>query len=225
MVKNYFPHAEWLLTYKFFVILAILCLFWIFTKKIILILWTLYVAFYPLILFFWKIPYFVFSRKSWTLAIAFINTIISFFSSLKYNFIIFSASAISFCLLFNVTNSVALYSLIVAFLLLIIIIHVNRFLTIFRPSSMYKIHLKSVNFLISNTERMVVVDEEVKNLPITQMTDIQIQKWTNNLQYIVIFNRGCHFFSSKLQEYQKSNLNIVFYLLNLFILLEFTQKN
>ncbi len=66
---------------------------------------------------------------------------------------------------------------------------------------------------------MVVVDEEVKNLPITQMTDIQIQKWTNNLQYIVIFNRGCHFFSSKLQEYQKSNLNIVFYLLNLFILL------
>jgi hypothetical protein len=82
--------------------------------------------------------------------------------------------------------------------------------------------MKSFNFLLKNTEKLITVDDEIRNLPVANMNDSQIQKWTNNLQSIIIFNRGCYFFSAKLQEYQKSNLNIVFYLLNLFILLFIT---
>lgn len=69
---------------------------------------------------------------------------------------------------------------------------------------------------------MTMIDDEIRNLPITQMNSTQLQKWSTNLQVAIILNRGCYFLSSKLQEYQKSNLNIVFYLLNLFVLLIIT---
>src|ERR1035437_3643832 len=102
-------------------------------------------------------------------------------------------------------------------LIILIVIYIHRFLTIFMPSSMYKIHLKFVNFLIKNTNTITPVDDETRNLPVSQMNTAQLQKWSNNLQVVIILNRGCYFLSSKLQEYQKSNLNIIFYLLNLFV--------
>ncbi len=222
LIKKYFPENEWIINYKFFLFLSLTTLVWIFTKNSKIIGWFLFIIFYPFILFFWQIPVLIFKSKSWVIGISFVNTIISFFSSFKYNFFIFSFSAISFCLLFNFHNTNLTYVLILVLLIILIIIYAHRFLTIFMPSSMYKIHLKFVTFLIKNTDKMTSIDDEIRNLPVTQMNSTQLQKWSTNLQFAIILNRGCYFLSSKLQEYQKSNLNIVFYLLNLFVLLIIT---
>src|SRR5260221_7871211 len=218
LIKDYFPGAQWIINFKFFLFLGVITLFWVFTKNINVLGWFLFIIFYPIIILFYKIPVLIFKTKSWAIAIAFVNTIISFFSSLKYNFFIFSLSAISFCLLFSLDAPQVIYTLIIVLLIILVVIYIHRFLTIFMSSSLYKIQVKGVNFLIKNTEQLSTMDEEIRNLPVTQMNQVQLQKWTNNLQFAIILNRGCFFLSSKLQEYQKSNLNIIFYLLNLFIL-------
>jgi len=218
LVKKYFPENEWIISYKFFLLLGLVTLVWVFTKNSKIIGWFLFIVFYPFILFFWQIPVLIFKSKSWTIAISFVNTIISFFNSFKYSFFVFSISAISFCLLFNYNNKTLTYILILVLLIILIVIYAHRLLTIFMPSSMYKIHLKFVAFLINNTDKMTTIDDEIRNLPVAQMSSTQLQKWSTNLQFAIILNRGCYFLSSKLNEYQKSNLNIVFYLLNLFIL-------
>lgn len=222
LIKNFFPKAEWIIEYKFIILLSILFVLFFFAKKNYAVLLTLFIIFYPFVLLFYKIPFLIYKTKSWTIAIAFINTIISFFSGFKYNFFVFSITTISFFFLFKFDNPIILYSTIVVLIVTIIVVYFNRFLTIFTPSSMHKIHLNVVNFIIKHTVVMTTIDDEIKNLQVTEMNSTQLQKWTNNLQTTVILNRGCYFLSSRLQEYQKSNLNIIFYLLNLFTLLFLT---
>lgn len=222
LINTYFPTTRWLIEYKFFILLFIMISFWFFTKKNYAVQLAFFIVFFPFILLFWKIPYMIYQTKSWTIAIAFVNTIISFFSSFKYNFFIFSISSITFFLIFKFKEPAILYIAIAILIATIITIYINRFLTIFMPSSMYKIHLKFVNFLIKHGNLVTKIDDEIKDLKVVEMNSAQIQKWTNNLQLTIIINKGCFFLSSRLQEYQKSNLNIIFYLLNLFVLLFIT---
>jgi hypothetical protein len=222
LIQRFFPNLQWMIHYKFFIIVGVLATLWILTKNKHIISWTLFVLFYPFILFFWTIPVLIFKSKNWTIALAFINTIISFFSSLKYNFIVFAISAIGFCLLFNFNNAAVIYPAGITLLIILIVIYVHRFTTIFTSSSMYKIYMKVVNYLIKDNDKIAKVDDEIKALSLSEMNETQLQKWSSGLQIIVIINRGCYFLSSKLKEYQKSNLNILFYLLNLIILLFIT---
>lgn len=222
LINIFFPNTQWIIDYKFFILIGIIVTALTFCKKNYVLLFISFILFYPFILLFWKIPYIIYKTKSWTIAIAIINTIISFFSGFKYNFIIFSITAISFCLLFNFNNPLLLYFLITVLAVTIIIIYIHRFLTIFMPSSMYIIHSKFVKFIMKHGKLMTNLDDEIKNIAFAEMNKVQLQKWTNNLQTIVILNKGCYFLSSRLQDYQKSNLNIIFYLLNLFALLILT---
>ena len=67
LINNYFPDYAWLITYKFFIITAIFSTIWLFTKNIHILLWTLYIFFYPIILVFWKVPHFLLKNQSWNL--------------------------------------------------------------------------------------------------------------------------------------------------------------
>jgi hypothetical protein len=222
LIKNYFPNTQWLIEYKFFVLLFIMVSFWFFTKKNYAVKLAFFIVFFPFVLLFCKVPYMIYQTKSWTIAIAFVNTIISFFSSFKFNFFVFSISSISFFLIFKFKEPTILYFAIAILFITIIIIYINRFLAVFMSSSMYKIHLKIVNFLVKHGDLMTKVDDEIKDLAVLEMNSAQLRKWTNSLQLTVIINKSCFFLSSRLQEYQKSNLNIIFYILNLFVLLFIT---
>ena len=222
IIKEYFPNTQWVINYKFFILIGLIMTLWLFTKKYKIIEWFLFIVFYPFILFFWQIPVLIFKSKSWNIGISVVNTIISLFSSFKYIFFIFTCSMITFCILFNFNNPTLIHSLILILLLLLILIYFHRFSTIFMPSSMYKMHHLFVNFLIKNTDKIISIDDEINNLSVAEMNTAQLQKWTSNLQFSIILNRSCYFLSSKLYEYQKSNLNIIFYILNLFVLLIIT---
>src|SRR3989339_795405 len=75
---------------KTFVIIIILLTLLLIVLRKNFLTWFLYVLFYPAIILFWKIPYFIFRQKSWALAFAVLNSIISFFKSLKYTFFAFA---------------------------------------------------------------------------------------------------------------------------------------
>jgi uncharacterized membrane protein YphA (DoxX/SURF4 family) len=60
----------------------------------------------------------------------------------------------------------------------------------------------------------------MKNLDITKMDDKQQEKWMNNLQILVIFNRFALFTAKKFRHYQSNGRNLIYYL-TVFISLTF----
>src|SRR5215207_8408620 len=70
LVERFIPNYAWLLNYKFFIIIVITSIIWLITKNRQIILWSLFVLFYPLIIFLWRIPALIFKRKSWNVAFA-----------------------------------------------------------------------------------------------------------------------------------------------------------
>jgi hypothetical protein len=54
------------------------------------------------------------------------------------------------------------------------------------------------------------------------MSEEQHNKWAMHLQFMIIINRVCLFITSKLRNFQKSNVNVVFYILSIFYTVFFT---
>lgn len=82
MLANLGPSAVALLDYR---VVAYLLLFaaavWYWRSA-----WwrVLYVVFYPIVVLFWKVPYFLYRRRSWALCLAVVQTIASISSDLRY---------------------------------------------------------------------------------------------------------------------------------------------
>jgi hypothetical protein len=97
-----------------------------------------------------------------------------------------------------------------------------RLFLIFRPSALYEVHSKLTGGIIKFGQKALVVENAVKELPapmaIEKMTVEQRTKWAANLQLAIILNRGCKYFSRKLENYQRSRLTSIFYALNFLML-------
>ena len=104
LMNRFLPGYAWLLNLKFFILIGGIALIWLVTKNKYILSWSLYVFFYPPIILFWKIPFFIFKQRSWILAFAFINSIISFFKSIKYNFITSALFLASLAIIFSFSN-------------------------------------------------------------------------------------------------------------------------
>jgi hypothetical protein len=72
-------------------------------------------------------------------------------------------------------------------------------------------------------KKVLIVEKAIKELPaetmFDQMTQQQRATWSSNLQMAIILNRGCKFFSRKLEDYQRSKITAVFYILNFLALM------
>lgn len=225
LVGKYLPSHVWLLNFKFFILIGTIAIIWLVTKNKHILSWSLYIFFYPVIVFFWKIPFFVFKQKSWIFAFALINAVISFFKSIKYNFIAFALFLASFAVVFGFSNEKLLWPAISFLFIILATIYVRRFILVFKPSSIFQMYIK----IFSATKKygakqttLFALDENIKNLPVESLDQKQLEKWTTNLQTSVLFNRICLFAAKKLRDYQNSGLNIVSYILTILLLIALT---
>lgn len=226
-IDNFLIAKEFLLltsvvTYKFIFLFGILAISWLYAGNVTMLFFVIYIMFYPLILFLWKIPKLIWKANNLILTIAVINVVVSFFYSIKFVFISFALILVCSSLIYLNSNQYILYTSILLLTVLLIIIYIQRFIIILRPSSLYQIHSKIITKLFSFTKDAFKADETIKITPFEQLSKTQLEKWGSNLETLVIFNRSCYFLSSKLNEYQKSNFKLVFYIANLFILITLT---
>lgn len=225
LVNKYLPKFVWLLNFKFFILIGTIAVFILVIKNKNFLPWFLYIFFYPIIILFWKIPLFVFKQKSWTFAFALINAGISFFKSIKYNFIIATLFLISFAIVFSSSNEKLLWLAIFTLFILILLTYVNRFIFVFKPSSIFQIYIKIFSVIKNygiKQPTLFALEESIKNLPIEDLNQDQIIKRTNNLQFSVLFNRICLFVGKKLKDYQSSGINVVSYTLSILLLIFLT---
>ncbi len=205
-----------LLDYKFIFFVGVLALIWIFTRSAKVLIFGLYVVFYPLIVLFWRVPVFIFKQKSWVLAFALLNFVISFFMSLKYNFIKVALYIVFATLIFSFFNPFLLWASIIVISSILILTFVHRFILLIRPSEVFKAYKRILNRVETNENKFssMSLDESIKNIPIEQLTETQLEKRRTSLHNSIITNRLFLFTANKLRDYQKSRLNFVSYILS-----------
>jgi hypothetical protein len=211
----------WIAEYKFFLLIAIASIILLLTKNKSIVLWLLYIAFYPVLLFFWKIPYLIFKQRSWTLAFVFVSAIISLLRSLRYKFVAGTVFILATFFAVTFSNWTVLVVSIVVILAVLFLSYARMSIFVFQPSSIFHLYSK---FIKASPDRVFTTlqDKDIRNLPVERLNDSQLELRRTSIQTLVVWNRALLFFSRKLRDYQESNLNAVAYSLNLLLLIGFT---
>lgn len=209
LVNKFLPSYIYLLDYKFIFLIGIIAVVWFFTKSKSIMIWTLYLLFFPVIILFWKIPYLIFKKKSWVLAFALINSLISFFISIKYNFIMLAFYLISAVSIFNNSNKIILGVSTGIISVVLLSVYVHRCVSIFKRSSVHHFYMNFISRMENKGFHSFETDKRYRDLPIEDLSVEQLELRTTNLQNLVLFNRMFLFLSKKLQQYQNSRLNLV----------------
>jgi len=202
------PSFALLVRLKLLLFLALLSTAFIIAGKSRTALSCLYIACYPVWLILVKIPYFIWKQKSWIVAFSFINSFVSFFSSLKRNVIITTCYGFSVTTILVSSNpsvlwlgmSLALATLAASFAL--------KFFAVFTTTPVFKLYGSLVAFIRDKIESSFSLEEELK-LPVTTLNQQQLEKWHQKLNSSVLQNRLYLFAARKLSDYQNSGMNMV----------------
>ena len=214
LVQTYFPHAAWVLYYKFLFMLGVVSIVCLFMRDKQIIGWCIYIIFYPIIILVWKIPKVLVARRSWIGAFALIGATLSFFKSLKFNLITSALFLIPLCAIWGSSHPIILWISIGLLSIFLVVLFFRSFYFAFKPSTLFQLQSQVISKFWDITKTHYPPDQEIRNLPVEKMNEGQLQKWSNNLQMAIIFNRGCYFLASKLRDFQKSRINIIYYVLN-----------
>lgn len=229
LVGNLSPNYVWLINYKFFILIGILAIIMLVTKNKHILSWSLFVFFYPVILLFWRIPVFLFKKKSWNLVFALIDSIISFFRSFKQTFILTAFFLISAVVILVATNDVLLWISLIVLFSIHFWIYIQKMILVFKPSGVYHVYSKVFSFLGDFVRfnpppsgPTLVLNEKELELPLESMDEKQLQKWTAGVQWLAMFNRVCLFVAKRIKSYQESKFNIISFVFGIMILVLFT---
>jgi hypothetical protein len=203
LLQKAFPAQAWLLNLRFLFILIALAIAVIFSDKGSVLFYCGYILLFPLIVLLWKIPRLIYRRPNWVLVIAFVNAMISFFTSFKYNILIATAVFTATVLALFASSAVVLWTAIVLALAGLYAGYVRRFISAVRPSKVFRAHTKLVEWL-SSIATSAQPEPHIRAARYSKPTDQNAQQWIANLQTSVLASRLCLFFARKLKEYHAS---------------------
>jgi hypothetical protein len=172
----------------------------------------LYVLFFPLILIFWKLPRFFYKRRSWILAIGFINAIGLFVRNLRYNLVTKVSAILAAAVILTVRNHVLLAA---AALVIALLMSVASARTVRRMTEQ--------NWFLTSQTRLI--DTVIDSKQVTEFTDVgkhlttikaakldqtQMSSVTTAISASIAINRTLYFWAYQLRRYKQAGLNIAF---------------
>lgn len=217
LIQRYLPEMNWIIKYKFFVFIVIVLILWILLKGEYLLKLIGYILGYPVFLLFWRIPKLLFRTKNWIGIFAALEIIISLFKKIKFNFVVFTCVAIS-CLLILVTSSP--YTLIPSTIFLfgyLIIYFISRFKYAFHPFSTLTVQSDALTKIWINIQDKFRFREVDSNEKKEENTDKKGRdpQWAMNLQFVLIINKICYFLMSKLRNFKRSKIAVLYSILSI----------
>jgi hypothetical protein len=192
------PDYIWISQYKFFILIGALALIFVFTRSSHIIFWSIYISFYPIILIFIRLPYFLFKKRSWLLALAVLNAAIAIFRSFKYKFVTATIFLLSIFFILSFSMPWLLVASMVALVAAAIVAYVRAWIFVFQPSSVFRAYSSLVRKL-PDVFVKTSQDKEIRHLPVTTLTQGQIQLRRSSIQHLVIGNRALLFFARRLR--------------------------
>jgi len=216
IIYKYFPKLNWLIKYKFFVLLVIICFFVIFFKGTNLLKYFAFILIYPFFLLFWRIPKLLLRTKNWICVFAALEIIISFFKRLKFNFAIFTFVIISALLILTTSSSYTLIPAITILFLFLINYFINRFKYAFNPFRNLTIQSETLAKIWNAMQEKFSLPKTEENIIETKYL-IENPQYVNNLQIILIINKMCYFLISKLRNFKHSKVSVFYSIFNIII--------
>jgi len=224
LIGKIIPQYFWMLNLKLIFGLSFVAIIWLLFGNQKTLTWFLFIVFYPIIILFWRVPRFIFKQKSWSLAIGLTNFLLSFFSSLKYGFIMAALFLASVASLIIFDNKYILWIFVAVLFISTIIHYLRKFWFSINPSSpnIFNLYVKIVQSVNRYCQKNFALAENIKNLPAEKLNSEQIQKRTENLQSIVLYNRVCLFIAKKLRDFQNSGWKFASSIFTILSLIIFT---
>ena len=222
LINRFIPSADWLITFKPLVIMAILALTLLAIKSTNLLILLAFIIFYPVIVIFWRIPRSIYIRRSWSMGFFAINSALSAAVNFKYNFVSTSALAIVAAIGLTLSGRIWMSVSIVGIFGLLLLAYFRRFTAVFRPSQIFSAYREFVPKMREATTSACAPDPEYQGLALDLMTEPQRQKWIQNLQTLVLSNTLYIFIANRMSDYQKSKYNILSYIISILWLIVIT---
>lgn len=222
LVNNFLPDYGWILSFKLIYILTLASVVWLWVGTRDVIIWFLYVTFYPLVILLIRLPLYIFKQQSWLLAFATFNAIASFFTNLKYGLIFTTIFLAAFSIAIFSHSTYLLTVAIVTLLTLVLVAYIKSFLSALKPTVIFQIYTKFFKGVRKLGYTSFALDAEIRNLPIENLEPKQLEKWNTSLQTSVLFNRFCLFTATKLRDYQRSEWRMIPSIFGLLSLIAFT---
>lgn len=209
IVTNYAPDFSWVIEFKFVIIIACISISLILFKKQRTLNFLLFLLFYPILIVFWHLPRYIWKSNNWMFIIVVMNTVFSFFSSFRTNFVAISMSIIAVTLICVFEDKYVLYGSSFIILSLIAFVFFSKIALAFRPACTVKIYEK----LFAEPLPKVVEDqklaEPLRTLTTLEMDPGQLKSYRGSLQTQVLYNRVCLFVATILRDYRKSGITAV----------------
>lgn len=205
--------AENAVRYRFFGFVALLVIGAAVSRKLSgLILTLLYIAFFPLIVLFWKIPRAIHRTRSWVAFFAVFNGVASFVTELRYTIVSSGVFVLGgFAIL--ASDDVALIEIAAGGIAIVLVIGLARAVRqAAAPSRFLRVQQNAIRRAVGSdiVKSMTSVNAELRHTDLVKFSAAQQTQFVQNLSHGVIVHRFLYFWGYQLEQYRKSPTSILF---------------
>ncbi len=213
LFQKYLPHQQWLIDFKFIVLLILISFYWLTVGNKHFYKSFLFLLAFPLYLIIWRIGKLVF--QNWFTALAVISYVSSFFSSIKFNFMTFTLFIGASTLILASSNDILVILGIILLFVFLILQFWRRVYFAFIPSKALVFPRQGYARLVDLMINQYSLPDEIKKTEIQKLNVEQQNKRIANLQFLIIINRVTSFIAVKLREFQESKLMLLYFIFGL----------
>ena len=215
LVDRLWPQGGWIVTYRFFILLAIASFFALALRRLVFFAWIVYFALFPLIVIAWWIPLFIYKRQSWIVLLAVINGVTTLVQDFRYTLVSKSLALIAIAVIvvspLKALSATAGAGLIV----LLAIAYVRTLGTVLRPSRFVTSQQTAIDRIMGSSwlTQLWSLSDDLRDPRIVRFDSGQTTKFTTAVSWGVVFHRALYFWAFQLDTYRKGATPYVFNLL------------
>lgn len=220
VVSHVAPELLWLVDLRLLIILVLTSLALILLRKARWAWLPAYIAFFPLVVLLWKIPRFLYRRRSLLLVIGCVHIFASALRSLRFAIPMFTTIAVSAALILAGAPQTLQRIAVIALLLSWTVTLVRAFAMAMRPSWFVRGQRKLFQRLLTSEKTWNLFttsdlqSSEIEILDNQQANQLMLKAGTGLLAY-----RGTQFWAMKVEEYRDSGISMVFAVVAILLLL------
>jgi hypothetical protein len=212
VVSQVSPALLWIIDFRFFILLSLLTVLVLVTKRWKSATILLYIGFFPLVVVFWKIPRLYYRPQSWNLVIGSVQVVWSLGKSVKFALFALTAFALAALSIALVGPNWLLWGAITTLVILWISLLSRAILYAFHPSNfvVYQQEALGKFFASERTWNSVSLPLEAKSTVVTRLNKSQVDTLVSQASLgLILFGMSAHW-AEKLDQYRRSGMSVVF---------------
>lgn len=182
LIKTTAPDAVWILNYKSFVFLGLLAsLFLLGVKEALSVV--IYVVFFPFLVALWKLPRFLFRKKSWVLALAILNALIGFFQTFRRNLLVATLWSIAMAVAVSASDHWVLFCSSACLMMILLSVYKATFVAIFHAPPIFQTYKKMFAAVRSHLNTASLPERSFTSQAVVNLSQEEQKKWASKIEF------------------------------------------